>query len=52
MRDKPPVYVITREVCFDYGELIWEISINSNVATAEADKVIFEHLLDTFQILD
>ncbi len=41
-----------REVYFDYGGLIWEISISSNTSTAEAANVHFEHILQTFKILN
>jgi hypothetical protein len=42
---------VVRKVFFDYGGLIWEIGINSNAITAEADKVDFERILATFDIL-
>ncbi len=46
------VSVTVREVYFDYGGLIWEISISSNTSTAEAANVHFEHILQTFKILN
>jgi hypothetical protein len=43
---------ISRDVYFDWGGLIWEIGFVSHTDRAEQAKVEFEHLLETFQILD
>jgi hypothetical protein len=47
-----PIPTIMREVYFDYGNLIWTLSIRSNQAIVEEANAIFEHMLETFQILD
>jgi len=41
-----------REVYFDYNGLIWRIDIRSDSTTAEEDKADFEHVLQTFKILN
>ncbi|UCB43223.1 MAG: hypothetical protein JSV77_00835 [Dehalococcoidales bacterium] len=43
---------IAREVYFDYSGLIWKIEIESDEDRAEEAEADFEHLLETFQILD
>ena len=43
---------IAREVYFDYNGLIWNIVIESDEDRAEVAKADFEHLLETFQILE
>jgi hypothetical protein len=43
---------INRTVCFDYGGLIWIIIIESDEDKADQAKADFEHLLETFRILD
>jgi hypothetical protein len=41
-----------REVYFDRGGLIWSVSMRSNQSMAEADEADFEHVLQTFKILE
>jgi len=48
---KPPI-TIYREVRFDSQGLIWFIQMSSDSSTAESDKPDFEHVLETFKILD
>jgi hypothetical protein len=43
---------IWRRVHFDYNGMIWTITLNSNYYTYDTDNKIFEHVLQTFQILD
>jgi len=43
---------IAREVYFDHDNLIWQIVIESDEDRAEVAEADFEHLLETFQILD
>jgi hypothetical protein len=43
---------IAREVYFDYDGLIWNIVIESDEDRADVAEADFEHLLETFQILD
>jgi hypothetical protein len=43
---------IAREVYFNYGGLIWNIVIESDEDRADVAEADFEHLLETFQILD
>jgi len=50
--DSPPIPSIDRELYFEYSGLIWKISISSRPEVVEADNVHFEHLLETFRILD
>jgi hypothetical protein len=58
VRDHPedpepePLPTIMREIYFDHCDLIWSISIRSNEAAAEDARAIFEHILQTFKILD
>jgi hypothetical protein len=47
-----PRPTISRNVYFEHQGLIWEIQMESNESNAEADKADFEHLLQTFEILD
>lgn len=49
-----PLTIITEVrwvVLFERDGLIWEMTHQSDAATAEADKADFEHLLQTFKIL-
>jgi len=39
-------------VFFDYGGMIWEISMDYRETNADRGKAEFEHLLKTFRILD
>ena len=43
---------VTRGVYFDYNDLIWSIVIESDEDRADVAQADFEHLLETFQILD
>ena len=43
---------VKRVVYFDYNELIWEVVIESDEDRADVAEADFEHLLETFQILD
>ncbi|MBI4304280.1 MAG: hypothetical protein HY665_08105 [Chloroflexi bacterium] len=43
---------IVRSVYFDYGGLIWKISMRSYEKVAEEGRADFEHVLKTFKILD
>ena len=52
VRVPEPVPSISRELYFDCGGLIWNIYCSSILDAAEADNVHFEHLLETFRILD
>ena len=47
-----PLPTIMRDVYFDHSGLIWLLAIRSNQAVAEDANVIFEHILETFKILD
>lgn len=49
---KLPVIMIVRCVYFDYNGFIWEIWLQSTEGFAEEDKAHFEHILETFTILD
>jgi hypothetical protein len=42
---------VNRSVYFDCNNLIWGISMHSDVTNAEADKADFQHLLESFKIL-
>lgn len=46
------VIKITRVVYFEHNDLIWEIEIESDEDRADVAEADFEHLLETFQILD
>jgi hypothetical protein len=48
---EPRIEVI-REVRFDAKGYVWMIQIRSDSSTADADKSDFEHILQTFKILD
>jgi hypothetical protein len=50
--DGEPGIEVTRRVDFDANGFIWTIYIISPASTAETDKVDFEHILDTFTILN
>ena len=39
-------------VDFDADGLVWTIMITSPLSTADADKAHFEHVLETFEILE
>jgi hypothetical protein len=48
---KPPIEVF-REVYFDTIGLRWMVQMRSDSSTADADKPDFEHILQTFKILN
>jgi hypothetical protein len=48
---EPRIEVI-RKVNFDAKGYVWMIQVRSDFSTAEADKADFEHILQTFKILD
>lgn len=48
----PPAPFVDRQVMFNHDGLVWDIFMKGLESTAEADKAIFEHLLETFKILD
>lgn len=50
--DEKPGLEVFRRVDFDFNGYIWTIYIDSHSTTAEADKAHFEHILETFKILD
>lgn len=43
---------IVRNIYFEQGDLIWNLHISYNQSIAEDAQAVFEHLLETFQILD
>jgi hypothetical protein len=43
---------VTRQVFFGSNGLIFQVSILSDASTAEVEKADFEHILETFKILD
>ena len=45
-------YMTHRWIFFDYDGFIWWIEEQSNIEVAEAHKVHFEHMLQTFRILN
>jgi hypothetical protein len=45
-------YIIQRSIFFDCDGFIWWIEEQSNIEVAEVHKVHFEHVLQTFSILD
>ncbi|MBN1643307.1 MAG: hypothetical protein JW856_00580 [Dehalococcoidales bacterium] len=47
-----PRIEVIREVDFDANGFSWMIQMSSDSSTAEADKADFEHILQTFKILD
>ena len=49
---KLPATLIARCVYFDHNGFIWEIFMKSIEEVAEEDKVHFEHIIETFTILD
>jgi len=49
---KESTLLINRKVYFDHNGLIWEIMMISIEEVAEADEPGWEHLLETFRILD
>jgi hypothetical protein len=49
---KESFFEVIREVRFDSKGFRWMIQIKSDSSTAEADKSDFEHILQTFKVLD
>ena len=47
-----PFIAVYRKVRFDANGFVWMIQMRSDSSTAEADLADFEHILETFQILD
>jgi len=47
-----PEMKVTREAYFDYKGLIWNVAIDSDESEADQAKGDFEHILQTFKILD
>ena len=47
-----PFIEVTREVNFDANGFVWMIQMRSDSSTAEDDKVDFEHIIQTFRILE
>jgi hypothetical protein len=47
-----PFIEVIREVDFDANGYVWMIQITSDSSTAEADKLDFEHILQTFKVLN
>jgi hypothetical protein len=43
---------VSRMVCFRYGDLAWEIHVASDLEGQAQGEVQFQHVLDTFQILN
>lgn len=44
--------VIQRNIYFDRGGIVWNIREESNLEVAKVHNVYFEHMLETFKILD
>ena len=49
---KLPAFLIVRCAYFDYNGFIWEIWLQSTEGLAKEDKAHFEHIIETFTILD
>jgi hypothetical protein len=47
-----PAIEVYRELYFDAKGLVWMIQMSSDSSTAEADKADFEHIIQTFKVLD
>jgi hypothetical protein len=47
-----PVIDVYRELRFDTQNMSWFLQMRSDSSTAEADKVDFEHVINTFKILE
>lgn len=52
VRIKEPIPTTEKLIDFDYGGLIWEIYYTSALAVAEENEAYFQHLLETFKILE
>jgi len=50
--DTSAVIEVIREVLFTYNSCDWMIYIDSDSSTAEADKTDFDHVIQTFKILE
>jgi hypothetical protein len=44
--------VISRMVCFRYNDLAWEIHVASDVDSQSSAEDAFQHIIDTFQVLN
>jgi hypothetical protein len=42
---------ITREVFFNINGILWSISTYSSTEKADEAKLVFEHMMDTFKVL-
>lgn len=49
---KEPALAVYRDVRFDAKGFVWMIQVSSGSSTAEADKLDFEHVLQTFKIIE
>lgn len=47
-----PLPAISRMVCFRHGDLAWEIHVASDIKSQVQAEVEFNHILETFQILN
>jgi hypothetical protein len=43
---------VSRMVCFYHGDLAWEVHVASDLATQDQAEAEFNHILETFQILN
>jgi hypothetical protein len=43
---------VSRIVCFRHADLAWEIHIASDLTTQESAEIEFQHIIETFQILN
>lgn len=50
--DGSPGIEVMRRVDFDANGFVWTIYITSPLSTSDADKAYFEHILETFEILE
>ena len=44
--------LLRRDIFFDYDGFVWDITMISEEGRIEADETVWEHLLETFQIID
>ncbi|MFC1903757.1 hypothetical protein ACFLXJ_03110 [Chloroflexota bacterium] len=47
-----PIHYISNSVFFEYGNLIWSIDMRSEINEAASDESVYNHILQTFRILD
>jgi hypothetical protein len=50
--DTKPIHYKSSITFFEHGSRIWSVLITSNICTAEADEPVYNHILQTFKILD